>query len=390
MKKAIVFVWTLMLLLACVPACAQEYVLGDEGNGYFVCEEFSGELTRKMKAVFGGLLREGDEALCGAMFTEHYKSEPGRSGRCAAMLAVRRAEKILLMGASKDGDESWQMGVETDSFLPPDAEFAITCEPMGEKYITYVHLALTVDDQVFLLRTQASGALFLYEYRRKEKDGGEFVIDCYSGSFRCMERKNGEDTTLHTPEGGLPNRLCAWTLETFPDTPEKIDAWLAEHPMDEPDDVGYIWGVNLREEPTGKSRSWGKYTAKVKILGQQPGLEVPWFHVRIGDLDGWVSGLYLRTQRAVRADEWADSVNTVLRVCRAKADTTLLRRPDGNDVKAVPAGTLLHVIEENDGWLHVILPRGEISWRTDWNGTYGFVEKKDALVGISAADAMGK
>lgn len=51
MKKAIVFVWMLMLLLACVPACAQEYVLGDEGNGYFVCEEFSGELTRKMKAA---------------------------------------------------------------------------------------------------------------------------------------------------------------------------------------------------------------------------------------------------------------------------------------------------------------------------------------------------
>lgn len=389
-KKTAALLWALMLVLFCVPACAKEYTLGDEGNGYFVCEEFSGELTRGARAVFGGLLREGDETLCGAIFTEHYRSEPGRGGRCAAMLAVRREGKILLMGANRNGDESWMTGVETDSFLPPDAEFTITCEPMGEEYVTYVHLALTVDDQVFLLRTQASGALFLYEYRRKEKDGGEFVIDCYSGSFRCMERKNGEETTIHAPEGGLPIRLCAWTLETFPDTPEKIDAWLAAHQKKEPDDVGYIWGVNLREEPTGKSRSWGKYTAKVKILGQQPGLEVPWFHVQIGDLDGWVSGLYLRTQRAARADEWAGSVNAVLRVCRTITETTLLRRPDGDAVKEIPAGTLLHVIEENDGWLHVILPRGEISWRTDWNGTYGFIEKKNALVGISAADAMGK
>ena len=35
--------------------------------------------------------------------------------------------------------------------------------------------------------------------------------------------------------------------------------------MDEPDDVGYIWGVNLREEPTGKSRSFEKKDALVGI-----------------------------------------------------------------------------------------------------------------------------
>ncbi len=380
----------LLCLLACVPACAQEYVLGSEGNGYFVCEEFSGELPRKAKAVFGSLLREGDEPICGAMFTEHYKKQTGMTGRCAALLAVRREGKILLMGADKDGEESWQAGVETDSFLPPDAAFSITCEPMGQKYVTYVHLALTIGDEVFLLRTQANGALYLYEYRRKEADGSESVINCYGGSFRCSARKDGEETTLHAPEGGLPMRLCAWTLAGFPDTPQKIDAWLAENPMDEPDDVGYIFGVNLREEPTGQSRSWGKYSAKVKILGQQPGLEVPWFHVRIGDLEGWVSGVYLRTQRAVRADVWADSVNGILRVCRTKTETTLLHRPDGEAVQAVPKGTLLHVIEENDGWLHVILPRGKISWQTDWDGTYGFIEKKDALVGISIADAAEK
>lgn len=390
MKKAMIFIWMLALAFFCMPACAGEYILGDEGNAYFVCEEFSGELPRTAKAVFGGLLREGDEPLCGAMFTEHYKKEPSRKGRCAALLAVRRSGKILLMGAHKDGDESWMTGVETDSFLPPDTEFTITCEPMGTKYVTYVHLALTVGDEAFLLRTRGSGALDLYEYRRREENGGELVIACYGGSFCCSERKDGGETTIYAPEGGLPIRLCAWTLESFPNTPEKIDAWLAAHPMDEPDDVGYIFGVNLREKPTGQSRSWGKYSAKVKILGQQPGLEVPWYHVKIGDLEGWVSGVYLRTQRAVRADQWADSVNEVLRACRTKADTTILRRPDGDAVKDIPAGTLLHVIEENDGWLHVILPRGEISWQTDWDGTYGFIPKKDAAVGISVADAARK
>ena len=379
-----------LCMLLCLPACAQEYVLGDEGNGYFVCKEFSGELPRKAKAVFGSLLREGDEPLCGAMFTEHYKKEPEMNGRAAALLALRRAGKILLIGADRDKYGTWHAGIETDSFLPPDAAFSITCEPMGQKYVTYVHLALTVGDGAFLLRTRENGALYLYEYRRKEADGSESAINCYGGSFRCSVIRNGEETTLHAPEGGLPMRLCAWTLESFPDTPKKIDAWLAENPMDEPDDVGYIFGVNLREEPTGQSRSWGKYSAKVKILGQQPGLEVPWFHVSIGDLEGWVSGAYLRTQRAVRADEWADSVNNVLRACRTITETTLLRRSDGDAVQALPKGTMLHVIEENDGWLHVILPRGEITWQTDWNGTYGFIPGKDAKVGISIADAAGE
>lgn len=390
MKHSMFCVLALLMLLFCVPAFAQEYIFEDESNSYFVCRDFGSELTPEGKMIFGPLLREGDDVLCGTMFTEEYKTQTSITGRGAALLAVRRDGKILLMGADRNSDKNWHASVETDSFLPPDAAFTITCEPMGTKYVSYVHLALTVGDEVFALRTQFSGALYLYEYRRKEADGSEQVIHCYGGSYRCTKRRDGEETTLHAPDGGLPTRLCSWTMESFPDTPERVDAWLAAHPMDEPEDVGYIWGVNLREKPTGQSRSWGEYSAKVKILDKQPGKEAPWFHVRIGNLEGWVSGVYLRTQHAVRADEWADSVNDVLRVCRTKRETTLLELPDGEAVTDVPVGALLHVIEENDGWLHVILPRGVISWQTDWNGTYGFIPAKDAAVGISIADAMGK
>ncbi|MBR5559799.1 MAG: SH3 domain-containing protein [Clostridia bacterium] len=385
----------IVLLLLCVTAadcvCADGYEIDDGNNGYYVCEDFDGELSVYAEQIFGGLMHEGDEVICGTLFEEHYRNQPDLTGRGAALLAVRRDGKILLMGADRNGDKNWHASVETDRFLPPDAAFSITCEPMGTKYISYVHLALTVGDEVFALRTQFSGALYLYEYRRKEADGSVQVIDCYGGSYRCTERRNGEETTLHAPEGGLPIRLCAWTLESFPDTPQKIDAWLAINPMDEPDDVGYIFGsVNLREKPTGQSRSWGQYAAKVKILEKQPGREVPWFRVSIGDLEGWVSGAYLRTQRAARADEWADSVNTVLSACRTTTETTLLRRPNGAAVQTIPEGAMLHVIAENDGWLHVILPRSEISWKTDWDGTYGFIPAKDAVVGISIADAVGK
>lgn len=390
MKKAMICIFVLLLALVCVSGMAQEYVLGDEGNGYFVCEDFEGEPTREAKAIFGSLLREGDVPICGTMFMEHYRDTPGKTNRGAALLAVRREGKILLMGADKESDAPWQAGIETDSFLPPDAQFEITCEPMGTKYVSYAHLALSVGNEVFALRTQSSGALYLYEYRRKEADGSEFVIDCYSSAFRCARREDGADTALHDPEGGLPTRLCAWTLDSFTGTAEEIDAWIAAHPTGEMDDVGYTSAVNLREKPTGKSKSWGRYSAKVKILGQQPGLEVPWYNVRVGNLDGWVSGVYLQTQKNTRDYEWASSAYAVLQVCRAKKETALLQRPDGERVKEIPEGTLMHVIEENDGWLHVIVPRGEIAWQTDWDGTYGFIRKADAAIGVSIADAIWK
>lgn len=53
-------------------------------------------------------------------------------------------------------------------------------------------------------------------------------------------------------------------------------------------------------------------------------------------------------------------------------------------------GTLVHEIMENDGDLHVIVPRGELTWQTDWDGIYGFVKAADVTLGITKADAQNK
>ena len=44
----------------------------------------------------------------------------------------------------------------------------------------------------------------------------------------------------------------------------------------------------------------------------------------------------------------------------------------------------------DNGFLHVIVPRGELTWMTDWDGIYGFVRKEDLAVGISKADVSWK
>ena len=64
---------------------------------------------------------------------------------------------------------------------------------------------------------------------------------------------------------------------------------------------------------------------------------------------------------------------------------TLFLTRRGEIVPGVRATT-----RERDGYLHVIVPRGELTWQTDWDGTYGFVKEADVAVGISKTDAMYK
>lgn len=56
-----------------------------------------------------------------------------------------------------------------------------------------------------------------------------------------------------------------------------------------------VLGGNLRQEPTGSSRSLGFAQGNVlgEILGQKPGVYEPWYQVRVGDTVGWTSGSYV-------------------------------------------------------------------------------------------------
>ena len=46
-------------------------------------------------------------------------------------------------------------------------------------------------------------------------------------------------------------------------------------------------------------------------------------------------------------------------------------------VQTLPAGTKMHVIIENDDWLYVDVPQGEIEFLMDVDGAFGYVRKAD-------------
>ena len=50
----------------------------------------------------------------------------------------------------------------------------------------------------------------------------------------------------------------------------------------------------------------------------------------------------------------------------------------------------MHVIRDMGDTLHVVIPQGELTWKTDWDGTYGFVPIDGITLCISAAGLKWK
>lgn len=385
MKRVFGVLMAMFCLLMTGTACADRYELQCGTNGYFVCEDFEGGMSQYAAQIFGDLVRTDDEVICGTLFEEHYRNRPDLTGRGGALMAVRRDGKILLMSANTNG-KGWTAAIETDSFLPPDAAFSITTMDAGP---TYVHLTILYRNTAYEIRTEGMGGAYLYEYSWTDETGKALHMDCYDGEFVLREEGDWPHTVLMEGKT-VPVRLAAWAADVLPKTAESLHAFEQAHPLMLGDDEAYIMSVNLRESATGKSKTWGEYTAKVRILGQKPGNDAPWYNVRVGNIEGWASGVYVHRKNGGNRHNVDQAAIMVHPVGRTKTETALLHMPGEGTVMQLETDTYVHVLGERDGWLHVIVPRGELSWQTDWEGTYGFVRAQDVVVGISKADAMYK
>lgn len=388
----------LLMILACLmmagTANAQTYSFREpeHSRAIYTCEDFEGAASDDARAAFADVLREDDEIICGTMIRTTWEGLEGEQNG-AAVMAVRRGRQTLLMGALYDKDnKAWNAGVESDCFIPEDLSFTMTCMPNHSQrgVLRGVYPVILCEQETFVMGVSSGGMLSLRGYIRTEQDGTQTVADYDYGSVTWKTRMEGKKDVIYGDAGPVPARLCAWTYDTMPRTQAESQAWAAPFSFDLEADEGYLTGVNLRERPTGKSESYGIYRAKVKILGQQPGLDAPWHNVSVGNLEGWASGRYLKTE--INEDPYglAECQTTVSRVGRTKSQVQLLNKPDGSAISVLEEGTLVHVIMNHDGWLHVIVPRGELTWQTDWDGLYGFVKADEMTVGISKADAVWK
>lgn len=383
-------VFLLMLLgLCCAMAEEKELHVYDYDSTYYKCISFDAEMPDDVAAAFADVLRAGDEVICGARKRKCYVSGEQEDWDASILMAVRRAGKILLMHAS-GVNGNYSITVESDSFLSPDTAFEITTQPEDAGTRLSHQIVVGNDTYTVSRRSYEGNRLWITKVECRLEDGSAFVIRPLNGSVSWYTQRNDMSLDHGNQSGVFPSRLSAWTSEEFPKTQREIDGFMDAHEPVLGADEAYIISVNLRERATGSSASWGKYTAKVRVLDQKPGKLEPWFQVDVGGLMGWASGGYLMKADGQQMDRLYEAAAHVSDAARVLHDTTLYAAPRGEDMQQLAAGTLVHVLGERDGYLHVIVPRNELTWQTDWYGTYGFVRTQDMATGVSKADAMWK
>ena len=347
--------------------------------------------------IADALAREGldpGSVVCGAVRRTDGGEKTAAPFHEIALLAVERGGERTLVGAWRP-DGEWRIQDLGAKLLKQDRAFRILFkEGIGEP--VYVEYAGDVTERYGFWQGFSETELWtLAQYQREAAngDGCQIALEYGEGGFRisAIDAGWGEGESH-------PVNWIGWTaymdgLPDFPTTPEAARA-LAESSwagMDGTDLCMLYGSVNLRAKPTGSSPSLGRYDAGTLAhrLGELPGRDAPWVHVRVGDTEGYVSGIYVRMPRTAGYCEalW----HSPLPLARADAPAALRAQPAlGAQEKArLDAGALMQVMgRTEDGWLHVSVPQGTPGWEMDADAPSGYVRADEMTQGTAASLAL--
>ncbi|MCI6375665.1 MAG: hypothetical protein MR821_10305, partial [Clostridiales bacterium] len=249
----------LMVLAASVSAAAERaYAFFDDDSGkpYARCVDYEGELPAEIERIFSGALREGDQILTASRYSQWWQSKVAVV-HDSILLAVEREGRIVLMGAFCE-ESGWSVCVETDSFLQPGTEFTITCvqdDPLSIRSGGGGQAIVCGNDR-WMVSVEREGWIRLVALVTA-KGSGRQMIDMNLLSLFVL--RNGQESGQSFGGCCMPSRLAAWQAEDFPRSAEEIERYVSAHQPRLAPGEAYISSVNLREQPTGSSRSLGVY-----------------------------------------------------------------------------------------------------------------------------------
>lgn len=319
MKKKLFFVCC-MLLLWSVAVQAEPYIYSSDQATlvFFDCEDFDDVIPITLDGVFDAWMKVDDSVISGTVCITRYRSQPESMLSADALVAIKREEKILLLGAGyRDG--VWRSAVETDQFFAPGQRFDVTCLP-AHGYsggFTGASPALVCGGEEFIVSVRADASVFLERYCVSCPDGSKLSIRAGGGSLHASRMLDGIEQESGSAIGIFGGRLRSWTYDAFPKSCAQVKEMEGMGMPEFAEGEAFIFGVNLRERPTGQSPSLGKYTAIVRVLDRAEGTHAPWYQVQWEDKTGWVSGDYVlwpqhephRSQIALHLSEKMDEEN---------------------------------------------------------------------------------
>lgn len=354
--------------------------------------EFKGEVPEELTAVFAAEPHlAGWTCLCGAMKQETRQNDIGAMG-----LAVfeKDGERILVaMDCLKGAWNLWTLG---SGAVEQNAETEISI--LGDN-VYGPHFLLRYDgaEGVRVLRVMLSvllntpkedlcghSALCSVEgYEFVSADRQEKVrlwVDWNDGVWHYMERgKDGVRTASLRVNYSRWLGVCDWA--DFPDTIVKAQGM----PEALPEGCVLTAGVHLRKDHSSRSKDLGmlKNATVIRMLERVKGDPFDWVKTSLGGLDGYVAINYTSagSDSLCVGREYPMPVAVCLKNVELKKSTGWF----GKTAAELAAGTKMHVILEEGDWLYVVVPRGDIGWLMDVDGTYGYVRRSDVRVAAMEA-----
>lgn len=358
--------------------------------------EFSGETPQELSASLAHPRLSGWTLQSGACIKQ-------KSGAASGLAIFGRGEERMLCSLWLEaGAESWTVLPVGDGALLSGREVTVRyggshafelCYPISEKEserfsVTPELLYASGDIALrycrlnsYVYENDATGAFMQID---AETESGSSLYQWFRMNSRAYE--GGSYTMTRTPVL-LPLYLDFWDIDAFPRT----EAAFHEAQGDAlPEGYGVIAGVRLRRETSTHSEILGDYFSgvPVMVLEELPGDPDPWYRVRIGSVEGYMSSRYVDFPGSP-CTMYPLQSNVTLPPVAACAQDTALKAGTGwfdRTVQELPSGTRLRVLAEQGDWLHVAVADGPMGWLALTDGLAdGYVRAADVLIAATEA-----
>jgi len=372
-------------VISAAPQGIVTYVVGKTNtcDGTTICE-FTGEAPEALSQAFSHAKLEGWECLAGAYQELNRTAETDTPAGTGLAAFGRGDERLLVMLVQDSKTLEWEVLPVSETALLPDREFYISYGGSTSRF-DIVYPISDTETEAFCCRIMyytnkpdytLMCALEEYRYINRSENS-QLVIDpatnySYAAWYHVVKTQNGIQEEAQYPA------LCAGVMEyidasAFPRTEEECRE-ASENSATVPEGYGFSGSVHLRAKASSHSDDLGTYRSGtlVEVLDTQPGTDFPWYHVRIGIAEGYMSGNYVT---------YSDSEQIVPRYAvlgmGELTEDTALKEGTGifaGKIADLPRGTIVRVLAERGNWLHVSIPLDEDDWMMQPGEVNGYVK----------------
>jgi hypothetical protein len=365
------------------------------GNRQTSICEFAGEVPDTLTDAFSSPELAGWTCLAGAYQLGTLLSmEDTYAG--TGMAAFGRGEERLLVRILLDADSSeWSVMPISETALLPERDIYLTYNSRKNRYAIRYPISATQEES-FLCRlekirlTDSLSAVVceLLEYRYTDVENNEsLVIDSGNNGintawYRVTIDKDGTETIARYP-ALAPSYMEQIDASAFPKTEEACQAAASESAAI-PEGYGLSMHVHLRDDTSSHSKDLGTYLrgTLVEILDTLQGTTHPWYKVRIGNVEGYMSSNYVDYYENLKSLP----INAPPYLAKLKGNTALKDKTSGfsGTIADLPKGTIVRILAVVGNWLHVSIPVNETGWLMQPDDITGYVKKNTVIQGASA------